>query len=107
MSGDTAAVLMLSSFAFTSGSTTAAAKAADSLSMIGFGVPLGAYRPNQMLISKPFTPISESAGKSGNPGSRFVQGAGGLIAHDVNLPAHQVVNGWGCAFVGHQRELDI
>jgi hypothetical protein len=59
----------------TSGSVTDFCSAAVSLSKTGLGVPLGAYRPNEMLMSKPFTPASAMAGVSGKEGSLFLPAA--------------------------------
>ena len=46
-----------------SGSFSAARSAALSLSVTALGVPLGAYRPCQMLTLKPFSPASSSVGR--------------------------------------------
>src|SRR5262245_27648261 len=47
-------------------------RAADSVSITGFGVPLGAHMPNQTVISKSGKPDSAAVGKSGSTARRFL-----------------------------------
>src|SRR5262249_32406947 len=54
-----------------SGSFSAFCRAADSVSITGFGVPLGAHMPNQTVISKSGKPDSAAVGKPGQTLSLF------------------------------------
>src|SRR4029453_4958733 len=57
---------------FTLSSFNATWRALVSLSIAGFGVAFGAYRPCQTETSKPFTPASSMVGTLGSEATRFL-----------------------------------
>src|SRR5262249_41703697 len=72
LSEETVSAPAAASRLLTSGSFSAFCRAADSVSITGFGVPLGAHMPNQTVISKPGKPDSAAVGKSGSTARRFL-----------------------------------